>query len=79
MLKPITKKTSMTLALTFAAVLLCCVESEASLLKGHIKTGKPIDIIMAYDYQGDTMLDTITTDSSGNFSFEGTIPEDRSS
>lgn len=77
MLKPITKKTSMTLALTFAAVLLCCVESEASLLKGHIKTGKPIDIIMAYDYQGDTMLDTITTDSSGNFSFEGTIPEDR--
>lgn len=55
----------------------CNKAQDAPLLKGKLAVDKPTEILLVYDYEGDSRVDTITTEATGEFVFEGTIPSEK--
>lgn len=55
----------------------CNQNQDSTLLKGKLAVDKPTEILLVQDYEGDVVVDTITTDESGQYVFTGDIPGDK--
>lgn len=62
-------KSACTLALSALLLARCGSASEAPLLEGKINVTTPTEIAFVYDYEGETLVEEITTDSAGVFTF----------
>lgn len=62
-------------ALALSALLLhgCGSSSDAPLLEGKMNVTVPTELAFVYDYEGETIVEEITTDSTGVFTFNPTL------
>lgn len=52
----------------------CGASSDAPLLQGKINVTEPTEVSIVYDDEGETQVETVTTDSTGVFRFNAELP-----